>query len=68
MFLAESVFKRDWLTHNKSIWADPLVEENGDNEQLEWSAPEVVQEYDRLVKPAKNYCTQNQVKQKYIEK
>ena len=52
-FLAESVFKRDWLTHNKSIWADPLVEENSDNEQLEWSAPEVVEEYDRLVKPAK---------------
>ena len=51
--MAESVFKRDWLTHNKSIWADPLVEENSDNEQLEWSAPEVVEEYDRLVKPAK---------------
>ena len=29
-----------------------MIEEDGHYEQLEWSAPEVVEEYDCLVKPA----------------
>ena len=39
------------LAHHESVWADPLVEEDSHDEQLEWSAPKVVEEYDCLVKP-----------------
>ena len=52
MLLAQAVLEREWFTHHKSIRADPLIEESGDNDQLEWSTPEVVEEYDGLVKPA----------------
>ena len=40
------------MAHHESVWANPLIEEDGHYEQLEWSAPEVVEEYDCLVKPA----------------
>ena len=46
--------------YHESVGSDPLVEESGHNEQLERSAPEVVQEYDGMVKPVEgllHICT-----------
>ena len=55
------------MAHHKSVWANPLIEEDSHYEQLEWSAPEVVEEYDCLVKPGQHQ-TSNSSKAKSQKK
>ena len=43
----------EFETHHKSIGADSLIEKTSDNGKLQGSAPEIVEEYDRLVEPAR---------------
>ena len=40
------------MAYHESVGANPLIEEDGHYEQLKWSAPEVVEEDDCLIKPA----------------